>query len=163
MTSISGKFIPNVNPATGNIISKIPDSSFEDVNAAASAARAVLNGEWAETTLVQRAVWCRAISQRINDRLDELALAETRDTGKPISLSKTLDIPRAASNFEFFASIAQGNSSDMHQSDSGFNYTFRRPLGVVGLITPWNLPLYLLTWKIAPALMMGNTVVAKPR
>ena len=159
----SGKTIPNVNPATSEILSSIPDSSAEDVSLAVDAAKNAFKNEWGRTTLKERARWCRLIGEKIRERHEELALAETRDTGKPIQLSMSLDIPRSAENFEFFASAAEVSSLDMHPSDHGFNYTLRKPLGVVGLITPWNLPLYLLTWKIAPALMMGNTIVAKPR
>lgn len=163
LQAFSGKTIANVNPATSAVISNVPHSSQEDVSSAVLAARRALHGEWGQTTLEERALWCRKIAQEIRERLPELSLAETRDTGKPITLSETLDIPRAASNFDFFSSAAFGVSSDCYEHDHGFNYTLKRPLGVVGLITPWNLLLYLLTWKVAPALMMGNTIVAKPR
>ena len=105
------------------------------------------------------------IADLIDDRAEELARVETRDTGKPLTLSRTLDIPRAAANFRFFATAILHSATEAHSTDGGgsaLNYTLRQPRGVTGLISPWNLPLYLLSWKVAPALATGNTAVAKP-
>lgn len=158
----SGAWLNDVNPATGETIARIPDSSFEDVNDAARAAERAL-GAWSSTPAEQRSKTLMRIADLIERDLDALARAECDDTGKPLSLCKRVDIPRAAANFRFFAHAIVTTRSDFHDADGGaINYTLRRPLGVVGAISPWNLPLYLFTWKIAPALATGNTVVAKP-
>lgn len=158
----SGKYIENYNPATGEVYSLIPDSGGADVDAAVAAAVAAFP-EWGNTPAVERANCLLEISRQIRENLDELALAETTDTGKPLWLSRSVDIPRAASNFHFFASGILHFASESHaMEDSAINYTLRQPVGVAGCISPWNLPLYLFTWKIAPALAAGNAVVAKP-
>jgi len=158
----SGLYIEDLNPATGNPIAHIPDSDTEDVDAAVGAARGALEGSWGRSTVAERADLCDAIADAIEGRLDELAELESRDTGKPIWLARSVDIPRAVSNFRFFAGAVRHDATGMHEMSDAINYTLRRPLGVVGLITPWNLPLYLLSWKTAPALATGNAVVAKP-
>ena len=159
---VSNKYIDNVNPANGEVYSLIPDSNEEDVALAVDAAQKAFPS-WSVTTAEHRHDMLTKISDLILENLDKLALAETRDNGKPLSLSKQVDIPRAASNFKFFANAITQYSTHAHETDQeAINYTIRRPLGVVGCISPWNLPLYLFTWKIAPALAAGNTVVAKP-
>lgn len=159
---LNGKYIPNINPATGEEYSETPDSDINDVEEAVGAARAAF-AAWSVTPAEERFKILNRIAQLIDDNLDALALAETNDNGKPLSLSKRVDIPRASSNFRFFATGIMHFSTDSHNmEDKAINYTLRQPIGVVGCISPWNLPLYLFTWKIAPALAAGNCVVAKP-
>jgi len=158
----SGQLIDDIGPATNEVIARIPDSDAPDVDAAVKAAKAALAGNWGSSSVAERADLCDAIADRIESRLDELAELESRDTGKPVWLARSVDIPRAVSNFRFFAGAVRHDATAMHEMADAINYTVRRPLGVVGLITPWNLPLYLLSWKTAPALATGNAVVAKP-
>ncbi|MGY6561162.1 MAG: aldehyde dehydrogenase [Luteibaculaceae bacterium] len=159
---ISGVFLDNINPANGKVYGEIPRSGEGDVELAVSAAKAAFIS-WSTTSLEQRFLILNKIAELIESKLEELAKAESLDNGKPIALARAVDIPRAASNFRFFASAALHFSSESHEMPgSAVNYTLRRPLGVVGCISPWNLPLYLFTWKIAPALAAGNCVVAKP-
>jgi len=160
--ALSGALIDNLAPATGAVIARIPDSDAADVDAAVVAAHTALQGSWGQSNVAERAELCDAIADGIESRLDELAELESRDTGKPIWLARTVDIPRAVSNFRFFAGAVRHDATGMHEMADAINYTLRRPLGVVGLITPWNLPLYLLSWKTAPALATGNAVVSKP-
>ncbi len=158
----SGGWLDVTEPATGQVYARVADSDASDVDAAVHAARQAFPA-WSATPALQRARILRELARRIERDLMPLALAESRDTGKPFTLAHTLDIPRAAANFEFFADAITQVSTDAHAMDGlALNYTLRAPLGVVGCIAPWNLPLYLLTWKIAPALAAGNTVVAKP-
>jgi aminomuconate-semialdehyde/2-hydroxymuconate-6-semialdehyde dehydrogenase len=158
----NGNFIDNVNPALGTVYSQIPDSSAEDVQLAVTAAHQAFPG-WSTTSAEQRFKILNRIAELIEDNLDALALAETNDNGKPLWLSKKVDIPRAADNFRFFATGLMHFASESHNMQGkAINYTLRNPIGVVGCISPWNLPLYLFTWKIAPALAAGNCVVAKP-
>ena len=158
---ISGSFIDNVNPATGKVYGKIPNSNDEDVDKAVVAANAALKS-WSATSTESRFKILNKIAELIDENLEALALAETNDNGKPLWLSKEVDIPRASSNFRFFATAAMQFSSESHAMEGGINYTLRQPVGIVGCISPWNLPLYLFTWKIAPALAAGNCVIAKP-
>ncbi len=153
--------IADINPATGETITRIPRSEAKDVDAAVAAAKEALPG-WAALGRDARCDILECIADGIEARLDELARMETQDTGKPITTSSVLDIPRAIRNFRFFARYARDFEDEATEMDTGHNRTHRKPVGVVGLITPWNLPLYLLTWKVAPALAMGNTIVAKP-
>ncbi|HUA81943.1 MAG TPA: aldehyde dehydrogenase [Dyella sp.] len=149
-------------PATGTVFAHCPDSNAADVDAAVSAAQKAAPG-WAATPVEERARLLHRLADLIETRLDEFAELESRDSGKPVALAKRLDIPRAISNLRFFASAVIGWESESHAMEIGaINYTLRRPLGVVGCISPWNLPLYLFTWKIAPALASGNAVIAKP-
>ena len=158
----SGNFIDNINPATGEVIGHIPDSNERDVNEAVSAALKAFP-EWSQSTSESRFRILNRIADLIDENLDALALAETNDNGKPLWLSKKVDIPRASSNFRFFATGIMHFASESHNMDGrAVNYTLRQPIGVVACISPWNLPLYLFTWKIAPALAAGNCVVAKP-
>lgn len=159
----SNKWIDNYQPSTGEIYGKIPNSGKEDVEKAYQAAKKAFPG-WSNTPLNERSKILLKISQLITDKLPELAQAESKDNGKPLSLASTIDIPRASSNFEFFANAITQFASEAHESVGmgAMNFTLRQPIGVVGCISPWNLPLYLFTWKIAPAIAAGNCVVAKP-
>lgn len=158
----SNSYIDNYNPSTGKVYSLIPDSDERDVAAAAAAATAAFPS-WSATPAARRSEVLLKIAQLITDNLDSLAQAESIDNGKPVWLAKRVDIPRAASNFHFYATAILHHASESHRMEEGFiNYTLRQPVGVAGCISPWNLPLYLFSWKIAPALAAGNTVVAKP-
>lgn len=159
---IDGNYLDNTNPATGAVYCQIPDSNHKDVAAAIAAAQAAFPA-WSTTALEARFKILNRIATLIDENLDALALAETNDNGKPLWLSKKVDIPRASSNFRFFATGLMHLATESHNmEDKAINYTLRQPIGVVGCISPWNLPLYLFTWKIAPALAAGNCVVAKP-
>ena len=158
----SNTWLDNYEPATGEIYSRIADSDGADVELAVRAAEQAFPS-WKRTSVDERARLLNAIADRIEQWLDALAEAESMDNGKPVSVARTVDIPRAAHNFRFFAhAITQWPSESHHQPDIAINYTLRDPIGVVGCISPWNLPLYLFSWKIAPALAAGNCVVAKP-
>jgi len=159
----SNAWIDNYNPSNGEVYGHIPNSSAEDVEAAYQAAKAAFPS-WSQTTLEERSNILNKIAELIEESLTELAHAESLDNGKPLSLASRIDIPRATSNFKFFAQAITQFSSEAHESIglNAMNFTLRQPIGVVGCISPWNLPLYLFTWKIAPALATGNTVVAKP-
>lgn len=158
----SKNYINNYNPATGEIYSLIPDSNDDDVNSAIESAKSAFP-YWSKLKNSERSQWLEKISNEIHNQLDELAVAESIDNGKPLKLAKAVDIPRARDNFKFYASAIQHFASESHHTIEGMiNFTLRKPVGVAGCISPWNLPLYLFTWKIAPALAAGNTVVAKP-
>jgi len=158
---IAGKYIDNFNPATGTLSGKIPDSEVEDIEMAVRAATAAFPN-WANISLDHRHDILRAVADGILQNLDELAAAESADSGKTVTTARTVDIPRAAQNFKFFATALLHFASESHHAPGSLSYTLRQPLGVVGCISPWNLPLYLFTWKIAPALATGNCVVGKP-
>lgn len=162
LAPINGKYMDNTNPATGEVYSQTPDSDAADVNIAVAAAQAAFKA-WSNKPAEERFKIINKIAELIDCHLDELALAETNDNGKPLWLSKKVDIPRASSNMRFFATGIMHSSTESHSmEDRAINYTLRQPIGVVGCIAPWNLPLYLFTWKIAPALATGNCIVAKP-
>jgi aminomuconate-semialdehyde/2-hydroxymuconate-6-semialdehyde dehydrogenase len=149
-------------PATGQVFAQCPDSSADDVADAVAAAQRAAPG-WSATPAEQRARLLHRLADLIEARLEDFVALESRDSGKPLSLARNLDIPRAVSNLRYFAAAIVPWSSESHAMEVGaINYTLRQPLGVVGCISPWNLPLYLFTWKIAPALAAGNAVVAKP-
>ena len=149
-------------PATGKAFARCPDSDARDVDAAVDAARRAAEG-WAATPVEQRARLLNRLADLVEQDLESLARLESRDSGKPVKLARNLDIPRAVANLRFFAAAITQWSSEAHATDErALNYTLRQPLGAVACISPWNLPLYLFTWKIAPALAAGNTVVAKP-
>src|SRR4051794_20328030 len=159
---LDGKYLDNVEPATGRSYSQVPDSDARDVELAVSAAERAFP-MWSQTPVAERSQFLLGIAELIDRDLEKLARAESIDTGKPIALARSLDIPRAASNFRFFATAVLHSESEAHVTDGvAFNYTLRQPRGIAGLISPWNLPLYLLSWKIAPAIACGNTAVAKP-
>ncbi len=167
---IGGKFqsaysdgtIDVYNPAKGEVYATCPNSDKTDMETAIKAAAAAFPA-WSQLSVDQRSNYLMEISTRISAQLEELAMAESIDNGKPLWLAKRVDIPRAAANMKFFGSAITQFASESHEMvGHAINYTLRSPLGVVGCISPWNLPLYLFTWKIAPALAAGNTVVAKP-
>lgn len=158
----SGKYLDNYNPANGNVYSLIPDSNDNDINNAVSAAKVAFK-IWSKTTKQYRSDVLMKLADKLEESSDDLIIAESLDNGKPESLARAVDIPRASENFRFFATAILHFSSEVHDMDGrALNYTLREPVGVAACISPWNLPLYLLTWKIAPALAAGNTVVAKP-
>jgi aminomuconate-semialdehyde/2-hydroxymuconate-6-semialdehyde dehydrogenase len=157
-----GGWLAKTAPATGKTVAEIARGDALDVQRAVEAAERALAGEWASWSAGERAELCDRVARRIADRAEALARLESEDTGKPIALARSMDIPRAIDNFRFFAAAVRQHEDAFHPMRGAINYTLRRPLGVVGLITPWNLPLYLLSWKAAPALAMGNAVVAKP-
>src|SRR5690554_3468958 len=159
---ISGEYIDNYEPATAKVYSQIARSTAVDVEKAVLAAKNAFPA-WEKTSKSKRSAILRKIADLIEDRLDVLAEAESRDNGKPVMLARKVDIPRAAENFRFFSSAIMHFESESHQMEStAINYTLRKPVGVAGCISPWNLPLYLFSWKIAPAIAAGNCVVAKP-
>lgn len=160
---LSGMWIDNYNPSVGEVYGKIANSNEADVEKAYKAAKAAFP-QWSNTTIEERSRILLRIASLIEENLDKLAHAEAEDNGKPLSLAKAVDIPRASSNFRFFGNAITQFSSEAHESVglNTMNFTLRQPIGVVGCISPWNLPLYLFTWKVAPAIAAGNTVVAKP-
>ena len=161
-TPTSNQYLDNYDPSTGAVYSLIPDSDEHDVNKAIDAAREAFAG-WSSLAVEKRSSFLQRIAELIDRDLEALALAESIDSGKTVALAKSLDIPRASANMRFFATGAIHFASEAHVTGvEAVNYTLRTPVGVAGCISPWNLPLYLLTWKIAPALAAGCTVVAKP-
>lgn len=157
-----GQWLDNVEPATGRNYSRIPRSGSDDVQQAVAAAKRAFLA-WSSMPATERSAIMGRVADLVGQNLDRLAAAESKDNGKPVSLAKAVDIPRAEANMRFYASAIVHYGSEAHITDvTAVNYTHRKPLGVVGCISPWNLPLYLFTWKIAPALAAGNTVVAKP-
>lgn len=158
----SGTYLDNVDPSTGQVYSQVPDSDGRDVDAAVAAAEAAFP-IWSGTPAEERCRLLLKVADLLEADRERFAQAECVDSGKPISLARTLDIPRAVRNLRFFATAVLHAHSESHVTDGvALNYTLRQPRGVAGMISPWNLPLYLFTWKIAPALATGNTVVAKP-
>jgi aminomuconate-semialdehyde/2-hydroxymuconate-6-semialdehyde dehydrogenase len=157
----NGRWLDVFEPASGQAFAQVADGDANDVEAAVAAARAAFPA-WSALPNSERGRWLHRLADALEARLDDVARAEARDGGKPIMLAREVEIPRAVSNLRFFADAATQFASESHHGEAGLNYTLRQPLGVVGTISPWNLPLYLFTWKIAPALAAGNTVVAKP-
>ena len=158
----SKKYLKNICPSTGEHYSLIPDSDKNDVNQAVEAAQQAFKS-WSKTPKRERSDILMKLADEIEKHSDELIAAESKDNGKPKWLARAVDIPRAPENFRFFATAILHFNSEIHEMDGqALNYTLRQPIGVAGCISPWNLPLYLLTWKVAPALAAGNTVVAKP-
>lgn len=158
----SGEYLDNIEPATGNAYSQVADSDEGDIEAAVSAAENAFT-MWSHTAAAERSKILLRVADLIERDLEKLARAESVDTGKPISLARALDIPRAAANFRFFATAILHTENEAHVTDNlALNYTLRLPRGIAGLISPWNLPIYLLSWKIAPAIAVGNTAIAKP-
>src|SRR5450432_1062360 len=157
----------DVNPADGSTIAQVSEANEDIVDRAVCAARKALRGDWGRLTARDRAVCLNRAADAIEARFDSFVAAEVADTGKPIALASKLDVPRAVANFRTFADLIKSAGLESFQTEtpdgkSALNYAVRKPLGVVGIITPWNLPLLLLTWKVAPALACGNTVVVKP-
>jgi aminomuconate-semialdehyde/2-hydroxymuconate-6-semialdehyde dehydrogenase len=157
----NGRWQPVFDPASARPFAEVAQGDATDVDAAVEAARAAFP-TWSALPNSARARWLEILADALESRLEAFAQAESRDGGKPIKLAREIEIPRAISNLRFFAHAATQFASESHHGEAGLNYTLRPPLGVVATISPWNLPLYLLTWKIAPALAAGNTVVAKP-
>ena len=158
----SGEWLDDVDPATGETYARIASSDGRDVDRAVAAAVRAFPG-WSTTPAAERSKLLRRLARLIERDLEKLARAESVDSGKPLSAARAVDIPRAVQNFDFFADAVTQFASEAHPTDEvALNYTLRQPLGPVACISPWNLPLYLLTWKIAPALAAGNCVVAKP-
>ncbi|QAA80274.1 aldehyde dehydrogenase [Aequorivita sp. H23M31] len=160
---LSMSWLDNYNPSNGEAYSLIADSNSDDVEKAYQAAKEAFP-KWSNTTIEERSRILIKIADLIEDNLESLAKAEAKDNGKPLSLALAVDIPRGSANFRFFGNAITQFASEAHESVglNTINYTLRQPIGVVGCISPWNLPLYLFTWKIAPAIAAGNTVVAKP-
>jgi len=157
-----GEFLDNINPATGEVYSKVPASRSEDVDFAIGAAKKAFSS-WSTLSKLQRSEYLLKLAHKLEENFDEFALAETRDNGKPITLSRTVDIPRSIENLKYFAKESLDFGEELFDNQgSGSNSVHYSPIGVVGCISPWNLPLYLFTWKIAPALAAGCTVIAKP-
>ncbi|MEE9408681.1 MAG: aldehyde dehydrogenase [Polaribacter sp.] len=163
VSPIQDNWIENYNPSIGEVYGEIPDSTKEDVEKAVEAAEKAFPS-WSNSTLATRSKILSKIADLIKEKLTFLAEAESKDNGKPVSLATQIDIPRAAANFQFFANAITQFSSEAHESIglNAVNFTLRQPIGVVGCISPWNLPLYLFTWKIAPAIAAGNCIIAKP-
>ncbi|MGB7203503.1 MAG: aldehyde dehydrogenase [Pyrinomonadaceae bacterium] len=163
VTPASGEYLDNFDPSIGEVYSQIPNSDERDVEQAVEAATGAFPS-WSQTSPEERFAILMRLVGFIERDLDALALAESVDNGKPVSLARAVDIPRAVANFRFYATAAMHAANESHDSVGlgAINYTLRQPLGVVGCISPWNLPLYLFTWKIAPAIAAGCTVVAKP-
>jgi aminomuconate-semialdehyde/2-hydroxymuconate-6-semialdehyde dehydrogenase len=164
---LGGRPFPDINPADGSVIAEVAEADRELVNLAVDAAGKAFGGEWSRRTVRERAALLHKIANGIEARFDCFVAAEVADTGKPLTLASKLDVPRAAANFRVFADLIKTSSLESFLTDTpdgkdALNYALRKPLGVVGIITPWNLPLLLLTWKVAPALACGNTVVVKP-
>jgi len=170
---VNGQFVrgprefPDINPADGSVIAQVSEADESLVNQAVESARRALSGDWGKLTVPARAALLHKIADAIEARFNDFVEAEVADTGKPISLASKIDIPRGAANFRVFADLVKAAGieafrTEISDSVSALNYSVRKPLGVVGIITPWNLPLLLLTWKAAPALACGNCVVVKP-
>ncbi|HKN78374.1 MAG TPA: aldehyde dehydrogenase family protein, partial [Lysobacter sp.] len=157
----SGRWLDVFDPATTQAYAQVAAGDARDVADAIAAARRAFPA-WSSLPNSERARWMERLADALEARIDDFARAEARDGGKPLKLARDIEIPRAVSNLRFFAHAATQFASESHHGQAGLNYTLRQPLGVVGTISPWNLPLYLFTWKIAPALAAGNTVVAKP-
>ena len=170
---IGGKFVggkrefADVNPADGSVVAQVAEADQDQVDAAVRAAQKALQGEWGKIGVRDRAQLLLRVAEGIESRFDCFVAAEVADTGKPVTLASKLDVPRAAANFRVFADLIKTAGLESFQTETpdgkrALNYAVRKPLGVVGIITPWNLPLLLLTWKVAPALACGNAVVVKP-
>ena len=159
---LEGGYLDDLEPATGAVLARVPASDHSDVARAVAAARSAFD-DWSQTPAKERSAFLLRLAELIEANGEELAREESRDTGKPVALARSMDLPRAVANFRFFATAILHDQSEAHVTDHvALNYTLRRPRGVAGLISPWNLPLYLLSWKVAPALASGNTAVAKP-
>ena len=159
---VGGGYFDDIEPASGERIAEVPDSDERDIDSAARVARQAFPS-WSRTPIAERSRLLLRLADLIEQSAEELAQLESRDSGKAISLARKLDIPRAVANFRFFGTAILHFASEAHMTDStALNYTLRQPIGVAGLISPWNLPLYLLSWKIAPAIVAGNTCIAKP-
>lgn len=162
-----GKTFDNVDPCTGKVVGKVHEASREDVDRAVRAARQALQGPWGKISAEERSDLCRAIADGIDRRFDQFLEAECADTGKPYGIASHIDIPRGANNFRVFADAVKNVATESFRTDTpdgngAINIAVRKPKGVIGVVSPWNLPLLLMTWKVGPALACGNTVVVKP-
>ena len=157
----SGEWLEDLSPATGELIALIPKSNQNDVNKAVHAAKEALP-QWSSLTNLERANWLDKIADKLESKYEEIATLESKDTGKPISLAREVDAYRSVKNFRFFAEMIRDLNNEIFEMGDATNKVIYKPVGVGALITPWNLPLYLLSWKVAPAIGMGNTVVCKP-
>jgi aminomuconate-semialdehyde/2-hydroxymuconate-6-semialdehyde dehydrogenase len=158
----SSRLLPNRCPATAHVVCHVGEGNTEEVEAAVAAAQAAMDGPWSKTTVAQRAAVLDRIADLIKERARDLAVLECIDTGKPFALAASMDILRSEENFRAFSHLAQAAPHVCYDSAVALHVEARSAVGVVALITPWNLPLYLLTWKVAPALVAGNTIVIKP-
>ena len=163
----SEKSFDDINPANGKVIAKVYEGGEAEINAAVSAARAALEGPWGHMPVAERMALLHKVADGINARFDEFLEAECLDTGKPKGMASHIDIPRGASNFKVFADAYKSVPTESFMLDTpdgtgALNYSQRKPKGVIAVISPWNLPLLLMTWKVGPALACGNTVVVKP-
>ena len=156
-----GEYFDDYNPATGEKIAEIPSSSAADIEAAVAGAQAA-QPEWGALPVEERAAWLDRIASALEARSDEIAELESRDTGKSVALARAVDAARSVLNFRFFAELVGEIPDEQYKMEDALNVVVRKPVGIAGLITPWNLPLYLLSWKVAPAILMGNCVVCKP-
>ena len=166
-TSSNGTTFEDFDPTFGRVYARVHEASREDVDRAVNAARDAMNGPWGRMTVAERSELLFKVADRVNQRFDEFLHAECRDTGKPYSLARHIDIPRGAANFKVFADIIRNVPTEAFRMETpdgagALNYGVRVPKGVIGVICPWNLPLLLMTWKVGPALACGNTVVVKP-
>ena len=157
----TGEWLENFSPATGKIIALVPKSGQNDINMAVESAKQALPS-WSALTNVDRANWLDKIADKLETKYEEIAKLESKDTGKPISLAREVDAYRSVKNFRFFANMIRNLNDESYEMEDATNRVIYKPVGVGALITPWNLPLYLLSWKVAPAIGMGNTVVCKP-
>ena len=157
----TGEWLENFSPATGEVISLVPKSGQNDINMAVEAAKQALPS-WSSLTNIDRADWLDKIADKLETKYEEIAKLESKDTGKPISLAREVDAYRSVKNFRFFADMIRNLNVETYEMEDATNRVIYKPVGVGALITPWNLPLYLLSWKVAPAIGMGNTVVCKP-
>ena len=157
----SKETIEDINPATSEVIATIPRSNLNDVNEAVLAADKARDN-WSSLSLDERRKWLEKIANALEARSEEIAKLESLDTGKPIKIARAVDASRSVANFRFFAEFSKDFHEQKFLMEDAINHVIFKPVGIAGLITPWNLPLYLLSWKIAPAIVMGNTVVAKP-
>src|SRR5579871_5111704 len=167
VSSESGRQFEKRSPVDGSLVGMVPEGGAPEVAAAVAAAQAALRGPWRQLTLPQRVALLEALAAEIDRRADEFVDAEVQDTGKPRSLASHLDIPRGAANFRVFADVVKNVPTECFETPTpdgrvALNYALRVPRGVIAVICPWNLPLLLMTWKVAPALACGNTVVVKP-
>ncbi|MEG1681457.1 MAG: aldehyde dehydrogenase family protein, partial [Stenotrophomonas sp.] len=170
---INGEYVASertfdkTSPLTGEVIAKVHEADRAAVDKAVAAARAALTGPWSRMTVAERVEKLYAVADGINRRFDEFLAAECADTGKPVNIASHIDIPRGAANFKIFADVVKNVPSEFFEMSTpdgrgAINYGYRTPVGVIGVICPWNLPLLLMTWKVGPALACGDTVVVKP-
>ncbi|WP_020608225.1 2-hydroxymuconic semialdehyde dehydrogenase [Arhodomonas aquaeolei] len=167
VASESGRLFDDIDPATGENIARVHEGGKAEIDRAVAAARAALDGEWGHLPIAERMARLHRVADRINERFEEFLAAECADTGKPRSMASHIDIPRGAANFKIFADLVKNVPTESFHMDTpdgtgALNYAIRRPKGVIGVISPWNLPLLLMTWKVGPALACGNAVVVKP-